>query len=95
MSLSSKDLQHLARLARLQLSEANEASLLPKLTATLAWVESLQQAPVQGLAPMVHPHDATLGLRPDQAQALPDRASLMANAPAQAAGYFLVPRVVE
>ncbi len=95
MTLTSKDLQHLAKLARLELSEADEASLLPKLSATLDWVNSLQQAPVAGLAPMVHPHDAKATLRADEAQALPAREALMANAPAQAAGYFLVPRVVE
>lgn len=44
---------------------------------------------------MAHPHDLPVTLRPDAPEALPDRAVLMQNAPAQAVGHFLVPRVVE
>lgn len=44
---------------------------------------------------MAHPHDAALRLRPDEALPLPDRAELLKNAPEQAEGLFLVPRVVE
>jgi aspartyl/glutamyl-tRNA(Asn/Gln) amidotransferase C subunit len=44
---------------------------------------------------MAHPHDVALRLRADEPQALPARELLLANAPEQAEGLFLVPRVVE
>lgn len=45
--------------------------------------------------PMAHPHDVGLRLREDEALALLPRDQLLANAPAQAGGLFLVPRVIE
>lgn len=95
MNLDSKDIQKLARLSRLSLSEKREAELLPALNSVINWVGELSQAPTQGVAPMAHPHDLSLRLREDLPQALPDRESLMKNAPQQSGGLFVVPRVVE
>ena len=95
MSLNSTDIQKLARLARLSLSEKREAELLPALNSVIQWVGELDAAPTQGVAPMAHPHDLCLRLREDQAETLPSRQSLMQNAPQQSEGLFLVPRVVE
>lgn len=95
MSLDRTDIQKLARLARLSLSEKREAELLPALNSVIDWVGELSTAPTQGIAPMAHPHELCLRLREDQAQPLPGRELLMQNAPEQSGGLFLVPRVVE
>ena len=95
MNLEPKDLQKLARLARLSLSEKRQGELLPSLNSVIDWVGELSQAPTQGVAPMAHPHALSLRLREDEAQALPAREDLMKNAPEQSGGLFLVPRVVE
>ncbi len=95
MNLEHKDLQKLARLARLSLSERQQESLLPALNSVITWVGELSSAPTQGAEPMAHPHALSLRLRDDQAEALPARDLLMKNAPDQSAGLFVVPRVVE
>lgn len=95
MNLERKDLEKLARLARLSLSEQQAQALLPPLNSVIDWVGELAQAPTAGVEPMAHPHALSLRLRDDQSEALPDRSTLMQNAPAQSGGLFLVPRVVE
>ncbi len=95
MNLERKDLEKLARLARLSLSEQQQKALLPSLNSVINWVGELSSAPTQGVEPMAHPHALSLRLREDQAQPLPDRALLMQNAPEQSGGLFVVPRVVE
>ena len=61
----------------------------------MEWVGALSAVPTEGVMPMAHPHDVGLRLREDEALALPPRDQLLANAPAQAGGLFLVPRVIE
>ena len=95
MNLETKDLEKLARLARLDLSPQDQTAVLTSLDAVLNWVGSLSQAPTQDVEPMAHPHDLALRLRDDLAKPLPDRDALMQNAPQAAGGLFIVPRVVE
>lgn len=73
-----------------------------ELGRMLGLIEQLQAVDTTGVEPMAHPlagHQAVaLRLRDDQAaaaQTLEQRASHMANAPAQHEGLFLVPTVIE
>ncbi len=95
MDLQAQDLDKLARLARLTISDQERAEVLPALNAVLTWVGELGHAPTDGVAPMAHPHDTGLRLRQDQTETLPDREELMRNAPQTSEGLFIVPRVVE
>ncbi|MFZ9997648.1 MAG: Asp-tRNA(Asn)/Glu-tRNA(Gln) amidotransferase subunit GatC [Burkholderiaceae bacterium] len=95
VNLSISDIQKLARLAKLELSDEQAGQLEPSLSSIVTWVGSLNQAPTADVLPMAHPHDVALRLRADEPQPLPTREALLANAPEQAEGLFLVPRVVE
>ncbi|MEY4083405.1 MAG: Glutamyl-tRNA(Gln) amidotransferase subunit [Pseudomonadota bacterium] len=95
MNLSISDIQKLARLSKLDLDDQQAAALEPSLSSIVNWVGSLNQAPTAGVTPMAHPHDLAMRLRPDEPAELPARDRLLANAPEQAEGLFLVPRVVE
>jgi len=95
VNLEPKDLEKLARLARLAMSDTDRQEVLPALTSVVNWVGELASAPTEGVAPMAHPHDLTLRLREDVAVALAPRDVLMKNAPEAAVGLFTVPRVVE
>lgn len=95
MNLGKQDLEKLAQLARLEISEAERGELLPALQSVIDWVGELSAAPTEGVEPMAHPHDLALRLRQDEARALPAREELMKNAPQAAEGLFVVPRVVE
>jgi aspartyl-tRNA(Asn)/glutamyl-tRNA(Gln) amidotransferase subunit C len=95
VNLTHQDLAKLAQLSRLGISESEARDVLPALASVINWVGELASAPVEGVAPMAHPHDLALRLREDQSQPLPPREALMQNAPQAAAGLFVVPRVVE
>jgi aspartyl-tRNA(Asn)/glutamyl-tRNA(Gln) amidotransferase subunit C len=95
VNLKPEDLQKLARLARLSIREDELESTLPALESVVNWVGELASAPTDGVMPMAHPDDLALRLRPDEAQPMPPRESLMHNAPQASAGLFIVPRVVE
>lgn len=95
MSLSQDDLIKLAKLSRLSLSPQESESLRESISSIIDWVGQLQQAPVEGIEPMAHPHDQALRLREDEPVQLEDREVLMANAGERAAGFFLVPKVLD
>jgi aspartyl-tRNA(Asn)/glutamyl-tRNA(Gln) amidotransferase subunit C len=95
VNLAPQDLEKLARLSRLAISEKEGQELLPALGAIVDWVGELSLAPTDGVLPMAHPHDLALRLRDDTPQALPPREALLKSAPLVAEGLFLVPRVVE
>ncbi|MBU3724750.1 MAG: Asp-tRNA(Asn)/Glu-tRNA(Gln) amidotransferase subunit GatC [Burkholderiaceae bacterium] len=95
VDLNAQDLDKLARLARLAISEHDRKEVLPALISVVNWVGELSKAPTEGVAPMAHPHDLALRLRADEPAALPSRETLMQNAPQAAGGLFIVPRVVE
>lgn len=95
MSLSRDDVTRVARLARLGLSDAEAERALTDLNAILTVVDAMRSADTQGIAPLGNPLEATQVLRADRVTEVDRREHLMANAPAQADGLFLVPRVVE
>jgi aspartyl-tRNA(Asn)/glutamyl-tRNA(Gln) amidotransferase subunit C len=95
MSLDTERVRHLARLARLALPEDHVAPLREELGRIVGLVDELQQANVDGVEPMAHPLDLGVTLREDRV-AEPDRnAELAALAPAESAGFYLVPKVLE
>jgi aspartyl-tRNA(Asn)/glutamyl-tRNA(Gln) amidotransferase subunit C len=95
LSLSQDDLIKLAKLSRLSLSTQEAESLRESISSIVDWVGQLQQAPVDGIEPMAHPHDQAMRLREDAPVQLEDREVLMSNAAERAAGFFLVPKVLD
>ncbi len=95
VDLQAQDLDKLARLARLTISDEERQQVLPALNAVLTWVGELGDAPTEGVSPMAHPQNSGLRLREDRTENLPERDALMGNAPQAAEGLFIVPRVVE
>ncbi|MCO4761099.1 MAG: Asp-tRNA(Asn)/Glu-tRNA(Gln) amidotransferase subunit GatC [Myxococcales bacterium] len=83
-----------ARLARLALEPAEQQAMAAELERVRAWVSMLQAVDVSDVAPMTHPHEGAMGLRRDRVSSDLTAAEALANAPAQAEGHFLVPRVV-
>nr|MBV6628337.1 Asp-tRNA(Asn)/Glu-tRNA(Gln) amidotransferase subunit GatC [Oceanococcus sp. HetDA_MAG_MS8] len=95
MSLAEQDLRRLARLARLEFTEADVPKYQSELNSILEMVDTLQTAQTEGVAPMAHPLDMTQPLRPDAVTEDNQRETLMAAAPEAQAGHFAVPRVIE
>lgn len=91
MSFDEKELAALGRLARLSTSP----SLAGELQRVLHLLDALERAPVDGLAPLAHPHDAALALRDDVVTAHDRSNELLALAPDTNGSFYLVPRVIE
>jgi aspartyl-tRNA(Asn)/glutamyl-tRNA(Gln) amidotransferase subunit C len=95
MSLKIADVHRIARLARIEITDAQAQETANQLNDILAMIERIGRVDTAGIAPMSHPLDGAQRLRPDAVAETPDRERNMANAPAQRDGLFLVPRVVE
>jgi aspartyl-tRNA(Asn)/glutamyl-tRNA(Gln) amidotransferase subunit C len=95
VSVDSAKVRAIAELARLAIPSDREASLAVELSAVLDLFDALAAAPVDGLTPLAHPGDPTLRLRPDVVSEADQRDAFAAIAPAESAGYYLVPKVIE
>jgi aspartyl-tRNA(Asn)/glutamyl-tRNA(Gln) amidotransferase subunit C len=84
---------HVARLARLSLTEEEKELFARQLEEILAWAESLQALDTSGVPPMSHPH-RTSALREDEPRSSPDRGAALESAPDAGDGLFRVPRVL-
>ena len=93
------DVQRIAHLSSLELSQAEAEAVLPQLQAVFALLEEMQAVDTSGLAPLAHPilflRDLAQPLRSDAVTEVDHRTENMQSAPAVQAGYFLVPRVIE
>lgn len=95
MSLSPDDVQRIARLARLAVTEDELAAVQQQLDGILGLVAQLQAADTAGVEPMAHTQEVTLRLREDVVTEHDQRERLQAVAPQVEAGLYLVPKVVE
>jgi aspartyl-tRNA(Asn)/glutamyl-tRNA(Gln) amidotransferase subunit C len=93
--LSPAEIRRIARLARIEVDDAQVAALAPELNAILGLVERMQAVDTAGVEPMSHPQALSQRLRPD-AVAEPDlRADYQSVAPQVEDGLYLVPKVLE
>jgi aspartyl-tRNA(Asn)/glutamyl-tRNA(Gln) amidotransferase subunit C len=96
VTLTRRDVENIAHLARLEITEAELPTYVSSLSAILAFVEQLSAAPTDDVAPMAHPLEGQVQpLREDRVTESDRRAAYQANAPAVEAGLYLVPRVIE
>src|SRR5437764_2807796 len=95
MSVDAATVRHIARLARIAVSEAEVAALAPELNNILGWVEQLQEVDVSGVEPMTAVIPNALRLRDDAVTDGGIRDEVLANAPAAEHGFFGVPKVIE
>ena len=102
MAITHDDVTRVARLARIALSDSDSQTMQTELNGILGLIEELQAVDTRGIEPMAHPlsahQDIALRLREDQpvpTHTVAQRDTLLANAPAQSEGLFLVPTVIE
>ena len=89
------DIDHLARLAALRLSDEERRDVLSDLQRIVTMVNRMQSVDTDGVVPLAHPLDTTQRLRPDAATEKIDRAHYQDGAPSLRDGLYIVPRVVE
>ena len=93
--LSREEVLHVARLARLHLTEEELERMRVQLDAILAYVDKLRELDVEGVEPTAHAVPLVDVMRDDAlAPCLPQEAAL-ANAPDRDGEFFRVPRIIE
>lgn len=95
MSSPHLDVRYVADLVRLTLSEAEVAQFQQQLDHVLAYVQQLGEVDVSGIEPMAHTSPVFNVFRADEARPGLTPEEALANAPHQASGLFIVPKVVE
>lgn len=96
MTLSRRDVEGIAHLARLSITEEELTAYAGSLSSILAFVEQLGSAPTEGVEPMAHPLEGQVQpLREDCVTESDHRERYQANAGAVEAGLYLVPKVIE
>ena len=95
MKLSLDQVRHVARLARLTLSPAEEERYARQLSAVLEYVAALEELDTSRIAPTAHAADLPLFWREDRVQPslTPDEA--VANAAQKAGTAVVVPKIIE
>ena len=89
------DVKYVAHLARLALTPEEEKKLAAQLGNILGYIEKLKELDVAGVEPTAHAVPMVNVMRADEVHpSLPHNAALR-NAPAQANGLFIVPKIVE
>lgn len=89
------DVKYVAHLARLSLSPEEERQLGVQLGNILGYIEKLKEVDVTGVEPTAHAFPLVNVTRPDEIQPSLPHEEAMRNAPAQANGLFIVPKIVE
>ena len=95
MKISRTEVEHVARLARLALSDSELAALTGEMDAILGYVDQLNGLDTQGITPTAHAVPMANAFRADQVipSFTPEQAQV--NAPAPDPDGFRVPRVIE
>lgn len=94
-SLTRDDVSHLASLARIELSDDELDRMVGELGIILESVAKVQQAPIDGVAPMSHPMPLTNVTRPDEVRPSLTPAEALSGAPASEQQRFSVPRILD
>ena len=93
--ISTADVEHLARLARLALTAEEKEKFRGQLSEILAYMAKLDELDVSGLEPLTHPLPIWNVFRKDEAAPGLSQENALRNAPEQAGGFFKVPPVIE
>ena len=95
MSVDTKTVRRIAKLARIRVTDAELPKLQGELNAILQWIEMLGEVDVANVAPLTSIVDRKLELREDVVTDgnCPD--DVVANAPVQDDHFYVVPKVVE
>ncbi|SVC02408.1 uncharacterized protein METZ01_LOCUS255262 [marine metagenome] len=95
MALSKETIVHVAKLARLELSEKEMDEMSIQLSEILAWIEQLGEVDVDGLEPMTSVVQMDLKVREDVVTESDQDEAIVSNAPERSDTYFVVPKVID
>lgn len=95
MKISGETIEHVAKLARLNLTQEEKEKLTLEMGSIISYVDKLNELYTSGIHPTAHVMPIQNVFREDVACRSYDREKVLANAPSQEEGCFKVPKVVE
>ena len=93
--MSDFNIHYVARLARIALTPEEESKLGTQLDGILGYIAKLKEVDVSGVEPTAHAFPLVNVIRPDVVEPSLPTEDALRNAPAKAAGLFVVPKIVE
>ncbi|MCI5221478.1 MAG: Asp-tRNA(Asn)/Glu-tRNA(Gln) amidotransferase subunit GatC [Candidatus Electrothrix sp. AR4] len=94
MKISRKEVERVAALARLELTEEDIEKMTPQLDTILSYVAKLDELDTEGVAVTTHTQNVTNAFRDDATQESLPREKSLANAPKQNGEAFVVPKII-
>jgi aspartyl-tRNA(Asn)/glutamyl-tRNA(Gln) amidotransferase subunit C len=94
MSLNKKDIEHIAKLAKLKFTDDEIDKLAPQLNGILDYVEKLNELDTENVEPLSHPVANTNVFREDKLKESVPTEEALKNAPQKDEKYFKVPKVI-
>lgn len=91
--ITVKDVEHVAKLARLELTEEEKQKFTRQLGDILKYVEMMNEVDTTGVKPMAHAFDFVNVMREDKVVYEQTKRELMKNAPEEENGFFRVPKI--
>jgi aspartyl-tRNA(Asn)/glutamyl-tRNA(Gln) amidotransferase subunit C len=95
MKITTQEVEHVAKLARLELAEQEKEKLTDQLSNILTYVEKLNELDTTGVEPTSHVLAINNVMRDDVAEESLSQDQALANAPEKAAGHYKVPKIIE
>lgn len=95
MSLTTADVQKVARLARLAMDDVEIEASRAQLSGIFDLISEMQAVDTAGIEPMSHAQDVSQRLRQDKITEINQREAFQAIAPQVEHGLYLVPQVIE
>ncbi len=95
MSLDKETVKKVANLARIRMDDEELERMAPQLSKIIGFVEQLAEVDTDNVEPLANVVDITLALREDAVTDGDCVDKVLANAPEETQGYFVVPKVVE
>ena len=95
MEISKEQVEHVAKLARLEVSEDEKAMFARQLSAILTYMDQLKEVDTEGVEPTATVLPTENVWREDAVRLSLAQEQALANAPEQADGFFRVPKIIE
>ncbi len=93
--ISMEEVEHVARLARLELGPADKERMRRELDSILSYIDKLRALDTEGVEPTSHAVPLTNVMREDEPCPSFPQAEMLANAPEPAGEFFRVPKIIE
>ncbi len=94
MKISQEQVEHVALLARLELTEAEKNTYTEHLNSILEYAELLNKLDTSGVPPTAHPLPLNNVFREDSVKPSLEQDVALANAPEAENGFFKVPKIL-